>query len=281
MACQTPSADQTQNFSIYPFSDLILEEQKYQDWIVLPDKVSPYENPSFQSPKTSDVLCYPQVVREVFQDKKNQQDISRKDSDWICFKHKNKFLYLPYALLVKKTVLPEEVKGNLPIGFEKVDRQTPLPLDYRPADLKRVARKWNYHDTTYPKLLRAEVKQSVERMFQYAESENIHFRVVSAYRPAESQRNLYLKKVGKDGPGQKLVAKPGHSEHQLGTTVDICGLDPKTVLNSEFGSTREGLWLKEFARKFGFRRTYTRENSKKTGYAPEPWHYRFVGVSDR
>ncbi len=76
---------------------------------------------------------------------------------------------------------------------------------------------------------------------------------------------------------QNKVAKPGHSEHQLGTTVDLCGLDPKTVLNPNFNLTKEGRWLRENASRFGFYQSYTKENQHLTGYIPEPWHYRFLG----
>jgi LAS superfamily LD-carboxypeptidase LdcB len=68
---------------------------------------------------------------------------------------------------------------------------------------------------------------------------------------------------------------PGYSEHQLGTTVNLCGLDLKTVLNPDFDRTREGRWLRKNAPRFGFYQSYTRENQHLTGYVPEPWHYRF------
>jgi D-alanyl-D-alanine carboxypeptidase len=87
--------------------------------------------------------------------------------------------------------------------------------------------------------------------------------------------------MARSGKNQNKVAKPGHSEHQLGTTVDLCGLDPKTVLSVNFDQTKEGLWLKENARKFGFHQSYTRRNQHLTGYIPEPWHYRFLGKIGR
>ena len=73
------------------------------------------------------------------------------------------------------------------------------------------------------------------------------------------------------------MAKPGHSEHQLGTTVDLCGLDPATVADPAFGLTREGQWLESNAARFGFRLSYTPQNTRQTGYVPEPWHYRYIG----
>ena len=52
----------------------------------------------------------------------------------------------------------------------------------------------------------------------------------------------------------------------------------KLVISHEAGD--EGLeyaeWLKEYASQFGFRQSYTLENSEETGYLPEPWHYRYV-----
>jgi D-alanyl-D-alanine carboxypeptidase len=77
------------------------------------------------------------------------------------------------------------------------------------------------------------------------------------------------------------VAKPGHSEHQLGTAVDVAGADDETVLKTEFGDTPAGKWLTAHAPAFGFAISYTAANRATTGYIPEPWHYRYVGSAAR
>ena len=44
-----------------------------------------------------------------------------------------------------------------------------------------------------------------------------------------------------------------------------------------FASTRESKWLAKNAYKYGFILRYPKGKEKTTGYAYEPWHYRYVG----
>ncbi|MBN2245861.1 MAG: M15 family metallopeptidase [Candidatus Aminicenantes bacterium] len=204
----------------------------------------------------------------------NLQDPS--EIKWIEILHGQNHYFLPKTLLVKK-VKWSKSDGNFIIGQERVDRWIPLPLNYKPDDLIKIPQKWNYHPQEYPKHLRSETARVLIEMLEAAEKQNIHIRVVSAFRSALDQRRLYLRKINQAGLDQLLVAKPGHSEHQLGTTVDLCGLDPDYVLKPEFRETKEGQWLQENAKSYGFIQTYTQENAKKTGYSPEPWHFRYIG----
>jgi LAS superfamily LD-carboxypeptidase LdcB len=95
-------------------------------------------------------------------------------------------------------------------------------------------------------------------------------------------------------------ALPGHSQHQLGTTVDLfteAWASQGGVFRNGFGCSPGGKWLDENAWKFGFvvpypihpddRKDGSRCESRrdrsvpidpKTGYKNEPWHLRYVGV---
>jgi D-alanyl-D-alanine carboxypeptidase len=100
-------------------------------------------------------------------------------------------------------------------------------------------------------------------------------------------------------------ALPGHSQHQLGTTVDLFTTDwaesgaksGQGVFRNGFGCTAGGKWLDENAWRHGFVVPYPinpedRKNGSrcaprvdravpidpKTGYKHEPWHLRFIGV---
>lgn len=195
------------------------------------------------------------------------------DDNWIKFKLDGRHIILPRELMVE-----EWGQKNFPLGEEVVNRNICLPKHYLPDDLVKIHQKWNFHTSDYPKYLRKYVASKIEHMLQTAEDQGIYIRVFSAFRSFEKQQYLYLREISSSGWNQNKVAKPGHSEHQLGTTVDLCGLDPGTVLHPNFDLTREGRWLKENAPKFGFYQSYTEENKHKTGYMPEPWHYRFMGV---
>lgn len=103
--------------------------------------------------------------------------------------------------------------------------------------------------------------------------------VVSSYRSYETQRNTFEYHVNEYGLEQALrvSARPGHSEHQLGTTVDFSSTAVGYELVEAFGNTPEGLWLAEHAHEYGFILSYPEGKEVVTGYAYEPWHFRWVG----
>ncbi len=242
-------------------------------WIILPGKVRPYRNADFEAELSDRSVAYPETIegRIIHDD---------KTGDWIEFELDGEHVVLPRALAVRKTESGEDDSYSR-IGSERLGRNTPLPLEYVPGGLIRLNQKWNFHGSDYSKYLRAEAAQAIEAMLEEARRNGIHIRVFSAYRSSEKQRYLYLKQIEKEGLRQNSVAKPGCSEHQLGTAVDLCGLDPESVASFDFDRAKEGQWIEKNALRFGFVRSYTRENQEETGITPEPWHYRYVGTVDR
>jgi D-alanyl-D-alanine carboxypeptidase len=104
--------------------------------------------------------------------------------------------------------------------------------------------------------------------------------VVSAYRSFDKQSQTFKSWVSLDGYRQALTtsARAGHSEHQLGTTLDFKtagGRDP--WLLNDWGATRAGAWMRRNAWKFGFIMSYPKGAMAKTCYAYEPWHFRYFG----
>ncbi len=106
-------------------------------------------------------------------------------------------------------------------------------------------------------------------------------RVVSAYRSYKQQRYLYEREVRNKGleAGRLLVARPGHSEHHLGTALDFAGTtDPKPAWKYEdWADSPAGAWLKANAWRYGFLMSYPDGYQEETCYQYEPWHYRYVG----
>jgi len=102
--------------------------------------------------------------------------------------------------------------------------------------------------------------------------------IVAGYRSYEQQAILFDQRVGELGleEAQTRVARPGHSEHQLGTAVDfkIAGHKDVTI---RFGNTRHGRWLFDHAWEYGFVLSYPFGATITTCYASEPWHYRYFG----
>ncbi len=104
--------------------------------------------------------------------------------------------------------------------------------------------------------------------------------VNSGYRSFESQKIIHARQVSRLGrtAGEKLAARPGHSEHQTGLAIDVS----TTALScriSNFGASRASKWIAKNAWQFGFIVRYP-SNAKTaiTGYVWEPWHLRFVGL---
>ena len=161
------------------------------------------------------------------------------------------------------------------IGSEPVDRTHAVPSTYAPNDLVKVGPGYE-KGRVYE--LRKEAAAAWEKMRTAALADHVTLRVVSAYRSYSYQRGVYDKAVKRDGPAQNAVAAAGHSEHQLGTAIDIGGPDSATILKQTFGDTTAGRWLTTHAPEFGFAVSYTRANQAATGYIAEPWHYRYVGA---
>jgi LAS superfamily LD-carboxypeptidase LdcB len=254
-----------------------------QDWIVLPDRVHPFKSPSTGAPKSDRALAYPRALQEVARIRPTGRD--GDETDWLQFAFRGEDLFLPEALVAQQAGDRTGEGRDLPIGGEQVGRDHPLPLDYEPSDLVPIAPRWNYHPGRKNQL-RAEAAQMAERMFEDARRDGIELRVVSAHRPERVQRSLYLQKIARAGLDQKVVAKPGQSEHQLGTALDVCGLDPGTVLTASFAETPEGRWVKANGARYGFVRTYADEAAAARprrlaggeGGIPEPWHVRYMGA---
>ena len=72
------------------------------------------------------------------------------------------------------------------------------------------------------------------------------------------------------------MARPGHSEHQLGTTIDVT-TEGATDVDQSWGATPDGQWVATNAHKYGFLLSYPSDASDRTCYDYEPWHLRYVG----
>lgn len=70
-------------------------------------------------------------------------------------------------------------------------------------------------------------------------------------------------------------ARPGQSEHQLGTTLDI--LCSGCSFSSNSSNEAIWSWLADNAQDFGFVLSYPDGREAETGYTYEPWHYRYIG----
>ena len=169
-----------------------------------------------------------------------------------------------------------------------VTRQTTLG-QYAPADLERVPdeyitlnqRQWDY-------FLRSEALEHLIRMIEAARAEGVELFLNSAYRSYDTQQKLFHDYAAAYGEEEAdtFSARPGHSEHQLGTTVDFEGtitgkyhsLETVTYNDLDGVLTAAGWWLAKNAHRYGFAMSYPPESKPITGYTYEPWHFRYIGA---
>lgn len=114
------------------------------------------------------------------------------------------------------------------------------------------------------------------------------FMIVSAYRSRELQAELLQDEIRKnrwqgmsertaEWDALRTVAPAGCSEHETGLAVDIVS-ENDTELRESQENTEENRWLRENCWKYGFILRYPKEKEDVTGFAYEPWHFRYVGT---
>jgi D-alanyl-D-alanine carboxypeptidase len=104
--------------------------------------------------------------------------------------------------------------------------------------------------------------------------------VQSAFRSYATQKSTFAYWVRVHGypTALKESARAGHSEHQLGTTLDFRSYGGRAPWDyTDWATTKAGAWLKANAWKYGFVMSYPKGKTTVTCYRYEPWHYRYVG----
>ncbi len=180
------------------------------------------------------------------------------------------------------TALPACTAGDEPVEGDPhtdwatlvVDTAHSLPADYAPDDLvDATAAGFEQRDE-----VREIVVPDLAALRQAAEANGTPLVIVSAYRSYDYQRGLFEDRAEQVGEEQAAAstARPGHSEHQLGTAIDV--LNPETGdLTTDFAATPAGQWVAEHAHEFGFVVSYPDGARDRTCYEFEPWHLRYVG----
>jgi len=154
-----------------------------------------------------------------------------------------------------------------------VDKQHRLPADCVPGGLVQLPAAISAEGTQY---LKSETANAIQDLFNEARKAGFNLAVNSAYRSYQNQVDTYNYWVRTSGQeyADRTSAKPGHSEHQLGTTADV-GYDGHYL--EDFTGTPAAAWLRDNSWKYGFIVSYPEGKEGVTGYAPEAWHIRFVG----
>lgn len=193
----------------------------------------------------------------------------------------NLFTSLPPAPVEQTTAYTTRNPANdivIPVTGDMVlahvNKTYALPESYVPPGLTAI--------TSVPTIgteyLRASILPYFYQLSGAAQQAGYHLSVVSAYRSYATQIATFYYWVGQYGYTAAAMgsARPGHSEHQLGTAVDL-GLAGKPWPTG-FSWDPAAEWVEKNAHKFGFVVSYPEGKTSITGYVWEPWHIRFVGI---
>lgn len=137
--------------------------------------------------------------------------------------------------------------------------------------------------TTRPIQVVDTILPDLQKLMVAAKSDGIDLKIVSGYRSYQDQAYIFDNYVKQEMNARNVSrsqaeiyannysARPGHSEHQLGTTVD--------VLSNESGygfAVNENMkfvkWLESNASKYNFKISFYKGNPE---YQYEPWHLRW------
>ncbi len=208
------------------------------------------------------------------------------------------------ALLLAAVVLP--AWAGAPVDVEAVG---PVPK-CRLADIMTVPRDYDSWSTTLvdwllrvsrgykppdlvpvgeagiagPGLIRAVAINDLRAMTRAAARNGTPIAVNSPYRSYADQVASFNGWVNVDGYDDAITysQRPGHSEHQLGLTIDFMTLGGGSALQGDWATDPSGHWMAENAWKYGWLMSYPLADNgelfnPRTCFHYEPWHYRYLG----
>ena len=153
-----------------------------------------------------------------------------------------------------------------------VNHNFALPSGWTPSDLV---------DTGFGHMMREEAAEHFMPMRDSMREAGLNVHVIIAYRSYNQQRYAHNRAVNRYGSAtaDRNWARPGHSEHQAGLSVDLLHRAFDTSMhNARFQESTEFTWLTENAHNYGFILRYPNEHREFHRFVFEPWHWRFVGV---
>ena len=162
------------------------------------------------------------------------------------------------------------------------NKQRPIsPTRYKPRNLSFPAFAKPKVQNPFGLQLRTEAAVAAEQLAIGLKEAGLGTLVLnSGFRSYQNQKALYERTRDSRGlaVAERLTARPGHSEHQLGLAADFSVRGEGCVIMVCFGKTEAGIWLAENAHEYGFILRYPKGYKAITGFQYEPWHFRYVGI---
>jgi D-alanyl-D-alanine carboxypeptidase len=207
-------------------------------------------------------------------------------------------LLLAAMLLPASAAVPAGVAAVGPLPECRLDDIRTVPRDYDSYAttlvdwLLRVGRNYEPPDLVPvgeagiagPGLIRAVAIDDLRAMTQAAARNGTPIAVNSPYRSYAEQVASFNGWVAVDGYEDAITysQRPGHSEHQLGLTIDFMTLGGGSALQGDWATDPSGHWMQENAWKYGWLMSYPLGDNgelfnQRTCFHYEPWHYRYLG----
>ncbi len=173
----------------------------------------------------------------------------------------------------EEEIIEEPEEEPLVIIPMLVSKTHVMDESYKPTNLVKIG---NSVKGTSSLQINANVLEAYKVMYADIKKDGVTTpAIISAYRPYSKQKQLYDAKVAQYGPGQKVTAAPGTSEHQYAACIDI---STDGTCQNNFGELDIGKWVAKNSYKYGFVIRYPSDKKELTGINFEPWHLRYVGV---
>ncbi|MFZ0530248.1 MAG: M15 family metallopeptidase [Propionicimonas sp.] len=144
----------------------------------------------------------------------------------------------------------------------------------------RVSARYTPANPTGPYGVTSLTASALKKMTAAARAAGVRVVVRSGYRSYATQSGIYqraLRNYPSVASAKRYNAPPGASEHQTGLAVDLWD---GVTWSLPMANTATGKWLHKHAHDYGFILRYPKGKERITGYAYEPWHFRYVGVQD-
>lgn len=195
----------------------------------------------------------------------------------------SKPIFAQDLLSLKETIIDRD--GKLVVTNPKnflvvTNKDRGMPSDFIPDDLVVPNVPFPFEEFHPKKQMRQLAADALEELFKKAQEDGCKLYAISGYRSYTTQETLFQKSIDMNGleHTNKYLAKPGHSEHQTGLTMDVTTASINFDVVTEFDNTKEGIWLKDNSYKLGFVIRYPKDKEDITKYSYEPWHIRYVGT---
>lgn len=177
---------------------------------------------------------------------------------------------------------PSDIKSCTRSGDDLlvlVNKEYKLPKTYVPSDLVSASLSGIRKGENFS--LRKITIDDLKSLVKDAKGDGIDLSMRSAYRSYNTQISTYNYWLSANGGSisatDKVSARAGHSQHQLGTAIDFSSSEIADGLGGTFSSTKASKWLATNAWKYGFVISFPQGSESTTGYSYESWHYRYIG----